>query len=186
MSDTFKNLLKSLPFPSFFSASKENDIQKVGRGAYAIELPSSFQHIGQVSVSIPLHSDVSGNFPRSTVNSKVYSDMETTLFVQRMSAPVANTYFVPLDGEEFSIWGKIWRENKFSVDAENTTKEFTTYCTFIAEHKLPLRSVFLVKMLDRRISPTSILRVLAFTSDDAAGLPPAPESTSRYSVRKNN
>lgn len=186
MSTRFKHFLKSLPFTSLFSSSKEHEMQKVGRGAYAMKLPSSFEHIGQISVSVPLHSDVSGNFPRSTVNSKVYSDMETTLFIQRISAPVANTYFAPLDGEEFSIWGKLWRKNRYSVDTNDTTKEFSTYCTFIAENELSSRAFFLVEMLDRRISPTSILRVLAFTSDYAAELPPAPESTSRYSIRKNN
>lgn len=186
MSTKFKHFLRSLPFASLFSPSEEHETHKIGRGAYAINLPLSFKHIGQLSTSIPLHSEISGTYPRSTVNSKVYSDMETTLFVQRLSAPVTNTYFAPLEGEEFSIWGKVWRKKRYSVNTEDTTQEFSKYCTFIAENKLPARSSFLVEMLDRRISPTSILRVLAFTSEPPTGLPPAPEASSRYSIRKNH
>ncbi|WP_290918586.1 hypothetical protein [Halodesulfovibrio sp.] len=188
MSNGFKRFLNSLPFASLFSAPQkhEPETQKIGRGAYAITLPLNFKYIGDTSVSVPLHSEVSGTFARATVNSKVYSDTETTLFIQRISAPVSNTYFVPLEGEELSLWGKVWRKNSYSVDTDDTTKEFNSYCKYIAENKLSPRSFFLIEMLDRRISPTSILRIVAFTSGNPAGFPPAPESTSRYSIRKNN
>ena len=169
------------------SAQAETDATsiKVGHGAYAVTIPSEFQKVGQLSINISLNTEVSGRYPHSSMRSQVYTDGEAILFIQRMSAPAANTYFKPLDGEKVTKWGKDWRKNTYSMNVADTTPEFDKYNYFIKENGLLERSAYVVEMYDYLASPTSVVRVLAFIPQETAELPAVPESTARYYVESN-
>lgn len=190
MNTILKRLVSALPFGSLLSRSGQADTditgKRIGHGAYAITLPSEFQKVGQLSVNIPLNTEVSGRFPRSSMHSKIYTDGETILFVQRMSAPAANSYFKLLDGEKENRWGKDWHKNSYSMDVANTTKEFDKYNNFIKEKGLQENLNYLVEMYDSLASRSSVIRVLAFTPHEAEGFPAVPKSIARYYVETNN
>lgn len=184
-----KTLIKRLVV-SLFARSTQADTdttgKKVGYGAYALTIPSDFQKVGQLSVNIPLNTEVSGRFPRSTMHSKIYTDGELILFVQRMSAPAGNNYFKPLSGEKVTKWGKDWRKNTYSMNVEDTTQEFEKYNNFIKEKGLTEGSNYLVEMYDHLASRTSVVRVLAFTSKETTDLPAVSKSNERYHVENND
>ncbi|KAF1074876.1 hypothetical protein [Halodesulfovibrio sp. MK-HDV] len=183
------NVIKRL-IVSFFERSPQTDTDssgsKIGSGAYALTIPSDFQKIGQLSVNIPLNTEVSGQFPRGTMHSKIYTDGETILFVQRMSSPAGNNYFKQLGGEKVAKWDKDWCKNTYSMNALDTTQQFEKYSKFIKEKGLSECSDYLVEMYDRLASRTSIARVIVFTPNDVAKYPTVPMSSARYHVENNN
>lgn len=175
---------------SLFARSSQADTDstgsKIGKGSYSLTIPSDFRKLGQLSVSIPLNTEVSGRFPRGTMHSKIYSDGETILFVQRMSSPAGNNYFKQLGGEKETKWDKDWCKNTYSMEAANTTQEFEKYCKFIKDKDLHKSPNYLVEIYDRLASRTSVSRVLAFTPKEIAEFPAVPPSNQRYYVENNN
>ncbi|MFA9394183.1 MAG: hypothetical protein ACERJ1_05640 [Halodesulfovibrio sp.] len=183
------NVIKRL-IVSFFERSPQTDTDcsgnKIGNGAYALTIPSDFQKIGQLSVNISLNTEVNGQFPRGSMHSKIYTDGETILFVQRMSSPAGNNYFKQLGGEKVAQWGKDWCKNTYSMNVLDTTQEFEKYNKFIKEKGFSECSDYLVEMYDRLASRTSIARVIVFTPNDVAKYPAVPTSSARYHVENNN
>lgn len=189
MNTVIKQFVLALLCVSFFalSAQAETNIttKTIGHGSYSVTIPSDFQNVGQLSVSVPLSSEVSGRFPHSSMHSKVFTDGKTILFIQRMSAPVSNNYFKPLSGTNVAKWGKNWLKNRYSMNVANTTREFGLYNNFIKEHSLTEASDYTVEMFDHLVSPTSIMRVLAFTPQGIDELPAVPKAINRYYVEIN-
>lgn len=186
MKSAIKRFINALSGAGSDQAKTDATDIKVGHGAYAVSIPSKFQSVGQLSITVSLNTEVTGRYPHSSMRSKVYTDGETILFIQRMSAPAANTYFKPLDGEKVTKWGKDWRKNAYSMNVADTTPEFDKYNTFTKEHGLLENTDYLVEMYDYLASPTSLLRVLAFTPQQVTELPAVPESASRYYVESNS
>ncbi|SIN74978.1 hypothetical protein [Halodesulfovibrio marinisediminis] len=155
----------------------------VGYDAYALSIPSDFQKVGQFSAKIKLNTEVSGRFPHGSMHSTAYTNGETILLVQRMSTPTAKTCFKPLNGEKVTKWGKDWYKNTYSMDIDSTTLEFDNYNNFLKEKALLTSSSYLVEMYDSLVTPTSVARVLAFTSKEATKYPAVPKSTARYYIR---
>lgn len=183
------NVVKRLIFSLFAQSpqAKTDSIgNKIGAGAYALTIPSDFQKVGQLSVNIPLNTEVSGRFPRGVMHSKVYTNGETILFIQRMSSPAGNNYFKLLDGDKVAKWGKDWCKTIYTVDASNTTREFEKYNKFIKEKGLSESSIYLVEMYDRLASRTSVARVLTFTSKEMTEFPSVSKPSARYYVETNN
>lgn len=185
MMNVVKRLIVSL-FARSSQAETKNTGNKIGNGAYALAIPSDFQKVGQLSVNIPLNTEVSGQFPRGAMHSKIYANGETILFVQRMSSPAGNNYFKLLDGEKTAMWGKEWCKSTYSMNASNTTQEFEKYHEFIKEKGLSEGSSFLVEIYDRLASRTSVARILAFTPSKETEFPAVPKSSTRYYVENNN
>ncbi len=189
MNTIVKQFVLALLCVSFFALSaqaKTNVTTKtIGHGSYSMTIPSDFQNVGQLTVSIPLNTEVSGRFPHSSMHSKVYTDGKTILFVQRMSAPVSNNYFKPLIGTNVAKWGKHWFKNTYNMNVANTTQEFDQYNNFIKEHSITEATDYMVEMFDHLVSPTSIFRVLTFTPQSTEKLPAVPNSTNRYYVEVN-
>lgn len=180
-----KRLIVSL-FARLPQAETDSTGNKIGNGAYALTIPSDFQKVGQLSVTIPLNTEVSGRFPRGVMHSKIYTNGETILFVQRMSSPAGNNYFKLLDGEKVAKWGKNWCKTIYSMNASSTTQEFKKYNKFIKEKGLSESSNYLVEMYDRLASRTSVARVLTFTSKEMTEFPAVSKSSTRYYVENNN
>lgn len=155
----------------------------VGYDAYSLSIPSDFQNVGQLSVQIPLGSEVSGRIPHSSIHSKIYTNGESILFVQRMSAPGTNNYFKPLDGEKANKLGKEWYKNTYSMDVDNTTPEFSSYNNFLKEHSLLNHSNYLVEMYDQLVTSSSVFRLLIFTPNKSVSFPIGQTSTTRYYVK---
>lgn len=189
MNTVIKQLILALLCVSFFalSAQAETNVptKTIGQGSYSVTIPSDFQNVGKLSVSVPLNSEVSGRFPHSSMHSKVYTDGKTILFVQRMTAPVSNNYFKPLSGTNVTKWGKNWFKNSYSMNVANTTREFDQYNNFITEHSLTEAADYTIEMFDHLVSPTSIVRVLTFTPQETAELPAVPKASNRYYVEVN-
>lgn len=189
MNTVVKQLVLALLCVSFFALSAQAETKvttkTIGHGSYSVSIPSDFQSVGQLSVSVPLNSEVSGRFPHSSMNSKVYTNGKTILFVQRMSAPVSNNYFKPLSGTNVAKWGKNWLKNSYSMNVANTTQEFDQYNNFIKQHSLTEASDYTVEMFDHLVSPTSIIRVLTFTPQGTTNLPAVPKASNRYYVEVN-
>ena len=189
MNNVIKQFVLALLCVSFFAlpaqAESTTPTKTIGHGSYSVTIPSDFQNVGQLSVSVPLNSEVSGRFPHSSMHSKVYTDGETILFVQRMAAPVPNNYFKPLSGTNVAKWGKNWLKNSYSMNVANTTREFDQYNNFIKTHSLTEAADYTVEMFDRLVSPTSIIRVLAFTPQGTESLPAVTKATNRYYVENN-
>lgn len=183
------NIIKQL-IVSFFArspkASPDSTDNQIGKGAYALTIPSDFQKKGQLSVSIPLNTEVSGRFPRGVMHSKIYTDGGTILFVQRMSSPAGNNYFKQLGGEKVTKWGKDWCKNIYSMNVSSTTQEFEKYSNVIKEKGLSESSDYLVEMYDRLASRTSVARVITLTPNNVAEFPKVPMSSERYYVENNN
>ncbi|SIO40560.1 hypothetical protein [Halodesulfovibrio marinisediminis] len=184
MSSVIKRLVSLFISPT--QPDTDSSVQKIGRGAYAVTISSDFKEVGNLSVNIPLSSDVSGRFPRGTMHSKVYTNGQAVLFIQRMSSPSSNYHFKLLEGEKVTEWGKDWRKNIYKMNVADTTNEFDNYNYFIKENGLPESLNYLVEMYDYRVSPTSVLRVLALTPDEAADFPAVPEASERYWVENKN
>lgn len=183
------NVIKRL-IVSLFARSPQSDADstgnKIGKGSYSLTIPFEFQKVGQLSASIPLNTEVSGRFPRSTIHSKIYTDGETILFIQRMSSPAGNNYFKQLGGKKVTKWDKDWCKNAYTMDASNTTQEFEKYSKFIREKGLSEGSNYLVEIYDRLASRTSVSRVIAFTPKEGAEFPAVPPSNERYYIENNN
>ncbi|SIO39720.1 hypothetical protein [Halodesulfovibrio marinisediminis] len=189
MNSVFKRLVFAFLCVSLFALTAQagtNTADKtVGYGSYAVTIPTDFQEVGQTSVSIPLNTEVTGRLPHGSMHSKVFTNGETILFVQRMLVPVANTSLKPLEGSRVVKWGKGWRKNAYSVNGANTTREFAQYINFIKEQGVSASSEYAVEMYDYLVSPTGLNRVLAFTPKKAEGLPSVPESIALYAVENN-
>lgn len=167
-------------------AETDSTSKTVGHGAYAVTIPSDFQQVGQTSVSIPLNTDVSGKLPYVSMYSKVYTNGEAILFVQRMLSPASNSHFRPVSGSRTAKWGRSWRKHAYSVNTASTTHEFSQYLTFMEEKGLPVTSDYTVEMYDHLVSPTSLMRVLAITPNQTISLPTLPNATALYTVENNN
>lgn len=172
-------------FTQTAQAGTSADGKTVGYGSYAVTIPADFKELGNISVNIPLKTEVAGRFPYGSIHSKVFVSGEKVLFIQRMSVPETNTSLRILDGSRVAKWGKDWRENAYSVDTANTTREFSKYISFIKEQGVSVPSSYVVKMYDHLIRPTGLSRVLVFTSKKAEGFSAVPEATALYTVENS-
>lgn len=190
MNTVVKRFVLALLCVSLFAQTAHADTdttsKTVGYGAYEVTIPSDFTQVGQTSVNIPLNTEVSGKLPHASIFSKVFTNGETILFVQRMLPPAANSHLRPVGGSKATKWGRAWRKNSYSMNVASTTREFTQYYNFIKGKGLPVTSDYLVEMYDHLVSPTSLIRVLAFTPKETVTLPAVPNATSLYTVENNS
>lgn len=189
MNTVIKRLVFAILCVSLFALTAQagtNAAEKtIGYGSYAVTIPADFQEVGQTSVNIPLNTEVTGRLPYGSMHSKVYTNGDAILFVQRMSVPVSNFSLKPLEGSRVVKWGKGWRKNAYSMNAANTTREFSNYMSYIKEQSLPVASDYAVEIYDHLVSPTGLIRVVALTPKKVEGLPAVPTSTALYTVNKN-